>query len=74
MRTAQECLIEAERCEAVAATLQSDVLRVRLGQIAANWRALAVAAEKRAATPTRPRRRGVNDNRPPLFATVIGGA
>lgn len=64
MRTSQECIDEAERCEAQATKVQSDVLRAKMDQVAKEWRALAGVAEKRAAQDQDRTRARLNDNWP----------
>lgn len=64
MRTSQECIDEAERCEAQATKVHSDVLRAKMDQVAKEWRALAGVAEKRAAQDQDRTRARLNDNWP----------
>ena len=48
MRTREECIAHAERCEAQAKKFQDDTVRSLFGQIAESWRTLAEAAATRA--------------------------
>ncbi len=64
MRTFQECIAEAERCEAQATKIQSAVLRAKIDQVAREWRALAAVVEKRAAQDQDRTQARLNDNWP----------